>query len=86
MNNNLNAKHIKIFYNFVKGDDPQLTWVLGTTTVFMLVYWLNASWYTFMDITNRPKFMRKYKIQPGKNEPVDNKKLIEVSFFSFCFC
>ncbi|XP_075155669.1 fatty acid hydroxylase domain-containing protein 2-like [Haematobia irritans] len=59
------------------GDDPQTIWVFGTTAVFMLVYWLNASWYTFMDITNRPKFVRKYKIQPGKNEPVETKKLIE---------
>ncbi|KNC22065.1 hypothetical protein FF38_02002, partial [Lucilia cuprina] len=63
------------FLNLV-GDDPQTVWVFGTTLVFMLVYWLNASWYTFMDLTNRPKFLRKYKIQPGKNEPVDNKKLI----------
>uniref|UniRef100_A0A1I8QEY9 Fatty acid hydroxylase domain-containing protein n=1 Tax=Stomoxys calcitrans TaxID=35570 RepID=A0A1I8QEY9_STOCA len=61
----------------VIGDDPQTVWVFGTTAVFMLVYWLNASWYTFMDITNRPKFVRKYKIQPGKNEPVEMKKLFE---------
>lgn len=62
------------------GDDPQTIWVFGTTFVFMLVYWLNASWYTFMDITNKPTFLRKYKIQPGKNEPVEWKKLLPVSF------
>lgn len=44
----------------------------------MLVYWLNASWYTFMDVTLKPKSVRKYKIQPQKNEPVETKRLIEV--------
>ena len=27
-----------------------------------------------MDLTNKPAFARKYKIQPGTNEPVDAKK------------
>ncbi|XP_005184217.2 fatty acid hydroxylase domain-containing protein 2-like [Musca domestica] len=59
------------------GDDPQIVWVFGTTAIFMLVYWLNASWYTFMDVTLKPKSVRKYKIQPQKNEPVETKRLIE---------
>ncbi|KAM7347052.1 fatty acid hydroxylase domain-containing protein 2-like [Cochliomyia hominivorax] len=57
------------------GDDPQNVWVFGTTIVFIVVYWLNASWYTFMDLTNKPKFLTKYKIQSGKNEPFDLNKL-----------
>jgi len=59
----------------VIGDDPMCLWVLGTTTVVFLVYWLYAAIFTIMDITNRPKFLRKYKIQPGHNEPVDLGRL-----------
>lgn len=31
-----------------------------------------------MDVTNRPAFLRKYKTQPGTNEPVDKKRLFQV--------
>lgn len=31
-----------------------------------------------MDVTNRPAFLRKYKTQPGTNEPVDKKQLFQV--------
>lgn len=34
----------------------------------------------FLDITNKPAFLRKYKIQPGTNEPVDLRKLKKVNF------
>lgn len=44
----------------------------------MLVYWGLGSVYTVMDLTNKPQFIRKYKVQPGTNEPVDGKKLIKV--------
>ncbi|ALC49257.1 CG11162, partial [Drosophila busckii] len=59
----------------VIGDDPRQLWVLGTCTVVFVVYWLYAAIFTLMDITNRPKFLRKYKIQPGQNEPVELGKL-----------
>lgn len=29
-----------------------------------------------MDLTNKPKFLRKFKVQPGTHEPLDKKKLI----------
>jgi fatty acid hydroxylase domain-containing protein 2 len=31
-----------------------------------------------LDVTNKPKFLRKYKIQPGTNEPIETKQLIKV--------
>lgn len=34
--------------------------------------------FIYMDVTNKPKFMRKYKTQPSTNEPVDKKLLIKV--------
>ncbi|XP_030378254.1 fatty acid hydroxylase domain-containing protein 2 [Scaptodrosophila lebanonensis] len=59
----------------VIGEDPRTLWVVGSTVVIFSVYWLYAIIFTIMDITNRPKFLRKYKIQPGQNEPVDLQKL-----------
>lgn len=31
-----------------------------------------------VDVTNKPAALRRYKIQPGTNEPVDNRKLLKV--------
>lgn len=31
-----------------------------------------------MDITNKPAFIRRYKIQPETNEPVETKRLTQV--------
>jgi len=31
-----------------------------------------------MDVTNLPTFIRKYKTQPGQNEPVEIKRLLPV--------
>ena len=43
-----------------------------------IVYWGFGLLYTFMDITGYPSSIRKYKIQPGTNEPVEAKKLLKV--------
>ncbi|KAI8034755.1 fatty acid hydroxylase domain-containing protein 2 [Drosophila gunungcola] len=59
----------------IVGEDPWRLWVVGSTIVIFTVYWLYAGIFTLMDITNRPRFLRKYKIQPGQNEPVDLAKL-----------
>ena len=47
----------------------------------MCLYWGVGSIYILMDYFNLPKWIRKYKVQPGTNEPVDTKRLISVSFF-----
>ncbi|XP_046803253.1 fatty acid hydroxylase domain-containing protein 2 [Lucilia cuprina] len=62
----------------ITGDDPLVFWVIGTNIFTMLVYWLVGGIYTFMDLTNRPAFLRKYKIQPGTNEPVERARLLKV--------
>ena len=38
------------------------------------MYWTIASIYSYFDVTNTPKFLRKYKVQPGTNEPIDPKR------------
>uniref|UniRef100_A0A1L8DYC4 Putative c-4 sterol methyl oxidase n=1 Tax=Nyssomyia neivai TaxID=330878 RepID=A0A1L8DYC4_9DIPT len=62
----------------ITGEDDFNLWVIGTTSLMFLVYWVFGGLYTLMDITNKPAALRRYKIQPGTNEPVDNKRLMQV--------
>lgn len=56
-----------------------MLWVVGSTVFTFVVYWFFGSIYTLMDLTNRPAILRRYKVQPGTNEPVDIGRLIRVS-------
>lgn len=50
---------------------------LYATTIFTFsVYWIFGGVFTLMDVTLKPTFIRKYKVQPETNEPIDNVKLI----------
>ena len=41
---------------------------------------LVVSIYTYFDFTQKPAFIRKYKINPHTNEPPDFKMLIKVCY------
>jgi fatty acid hydroxylase domain-containing protein 2 len=43
-----------------------------------LVYWIIGSIFLFFDVTGNPAFIRRYKVQPGTNEPVENQRLYQV--------
>ena len=45
------------------------------------VYWLVGGIYTLLDVLNKPASLRRYKIQPGTNEPVDMNRLMQVMSF-----
>merc|ERR1711970_915649 len=62
----------------VFGDDRYNLWVYGTVIVTTIHYWLSAAGYVFMDLTGKPAFLTKYKIQPEKNVPVSGAKLWKV--------
>lgn len=53
------------------GTDPFMLWVVWTTIYSVSLYWLGGAIYTYLDLTGKPKFLRKYKTQPGANEPLD---------------
>ena len=53
--------------------------ILGTIFVSMTFYWSTALAFMFMDYTQRPAFLMKYKIQQGKNTPPNTAKVIKVS-------
>lgn len=63
------------------GEDPFHLWVYGTAVLSTGVYWLFGGIYTLIDVTNKPAALRKYKIQPGTNEPVDRKRLLKVIWY-----
>jgi methylsterol monooxygenase len=47
----------------------------------LAIHWILGGLFLLMDVTLKPEFLRKYKIQPGANEPVDRSKLVKVIFF-----
>lgn len=61
------------------GEDSFNLRVHGTVIYTFLAYWIIGAVYTFVDLTGKPAFMRRYKIQEGTNEPVDREKLKKVS-------
>ena len=50
----------------------------GTVITIAVTMALVASTYAFMDYTQSPKFLMKYKVQTGKNVPPDTKKMMKV--------
>lgn len=43
----------------------------------MVIYWMVGGVYLYMDLTNKPVFLQKYKTQPGKNVPLDKKEYLK---------
>lgn len=64
--------------SYFLGDDEFNLMVYWTTGYTFMIYWVFGAIYTVMDLTNKPTFLRKYKIQPSTNEPVDTWRLIRV--------
>lgn len=60
------------------GDDHFTLWVPVSMIYTFSLYWLLGSIFIFMDLTNKPAFMRKYKIQTGTHEPLDFSTLFKV--------
>jgi sterol desaturase/sphingolipid hydroxylase (fatty acid hydroxylase superfamily) len=59
------------------GDEFYLTF-LGSFLVPFLVYWCVGGFYCFVDLTGRPKFLLRYKIQDNTQYPIPIPKLWKV--------
>lgn len=59
----------------VIGDDHFNVYVTGTIAFSLAVYWVFGGLFIFMDLTLSPRLLRKYKVQPHTNEPVEKKVL-----------
>ncbi|XP_041777328.1 fatty acid hydroxylase domain-containing protein 2-like [Anopheles merus] len=70
------------------GDNPLALWTVGSYVYTSLIYWSIGLAYTLLDVTGRPAVLRRYKVQPGTNEPVDPARLRtvirQVLFNQFC--
>ncbi|EDS36030.1 C-4 methylsterol oxidase [Culex quinquefasciatus] len=53
------------------GDDPEFLYIWALTTWVNGFFWAFGGLFVLMDVTNRPRFLRKYKTQPGMNEPLE---------------
>lgn len=54
--------------------------MVWTTSVYTIVlYWAVGALFVAMDITNKPKFFRKYKTQPEAHVPLENTKFFKAS-------
>ena len=60
-------------------NDPLTISLSGTFLVTTSFYWASALIFMLIDYTQKPAFLMKYKIQPGKNIPPDTKQVIKVS-------
>lgn len=56
-------------------EDDYRLWFHGTVLLTTTLFWTIGLLFIIIDKTGRPKFMQKYKIQPGTNEPVEEERL-----------
>jgi hypothetical protein len=65
----------------ISGEDKYVLLVAMPILLSLAIHWFFGGLYLIMDITLKPNFMRKYKVQLNKNEPVDTTKLLKVRIF-----
>ncbi|XP_057376864.1 fatty acid hydroxylase domain-containing protein 2-like [Daphnia carinata] len=59
------------------GDNDYYLYVWGCILVIQIPFWTIGGIFIFIDYFNWPKWLRKYKVQPGTNEPLDLYRLVE---------
>lgn len=62
-------------HRYFNGDEMAIA-LWGSFIVISLTFWSFNGFLFFLDLTGRPQFLTKYRIQPDKNQPVEKKKLI----------
>lgn len=60
------------------GGDASCRWVWGTFGLTFALYWLVGGVYTAVDLTGRPAFLLRYKMQPGAPYPVSGAQVWRV--------
>ena len=59
--------------------------VLGLTLCTMSIYWFFGIIFMITDVSLKPLFIRKFKVQIGTNEPVDMKRISKVIGSNSCY-
>nr|AFK11127.1 uncharacterized protein C5orf4-like protein [Callorhinchus milii] len=66
--------HWEKVHSFFGGKEWAL-FLLGTLVIPTLVFWLFNALLTMVDLTGKPRAVARYKIQIGKNQPLDLSRL-----------
>ncbi|GIY08489.1 fatty acid hydroxylase domain-containing protein 2 [Caerostris darwini] len=80
------------------GSDDYSTVVWGSFLITTLLYWIAGFCYTVVDLTGKPAFILKYKIQDTSSYPVSfrqvlrvvihvliNQVVVSIPFYVFCY-
>lgn len=59
----------------ITGENHFNVYVIGVTVFSLAVYWIFGGIFVLMDLTLSPQSLRKYKVQPHTNDPVDKNIL-----------
>uniref|UniRef100_A0A4Y0BVF9 Fatty acid hydroxylase domain-containing protein n=2 Tax=Anopheles funestus TaxID=62324 RepID=A0A4Y0BVF9_ANOFN len=60
------------------GDDIETLYFWFLASYTYAFFWVVGGLFVLMDVTNKPRFMRKFKNQPGVNEPLEWEKLLNL--------
>uniref|UniRef100_A0AAG5CV35 Fatty acid hydroxylase domain-containing protein n=1 Tax=Anopheles atroparvus TaxID=41427 RepID=A0AAG5CV35_ANOAO len=60
------------------GDDIDILYVWFLTAYTYGFFWFVGGLFVLMDLTNKPRFLRKFKNQPGANEPLPWDKFVSL--------
>jgi len=63
----------------ISDNDEYKLFVNGILLAPAIASVLVVSIYTFLDFSQKPSFIRKYKVNPHTNEPPDSKLFMKVS-------
>ncbi|GBN10655.1 Fatty acid hydroxylase domain-containing protein 2 [Araneus ventricosus] len=61
------------------GSDPFKLWVWGTFIVTTTTYWITGLSFLLIDLTGKPKFLQKYRIQKIATYPVTFNKVLRAT-------
>lgn len=59
------------------GQDGSFAFSHGTSVVGYLTFWVVGGLFTLADLISRPHPLRRYKTQPGTNQPVPMRQLLK---------
>ncbi|XP_068134401.1 fatty acid hydroxylase domain-containing protein 2 [Hyperolius riggenbachi] len=66
------------------GGNELILFCLGAMAVPTLFFWVYNALLMFVDLTGKPNFITRYRIQQGKNEPVELARLLSAVKVVFC--
>ncbi|XP_050417708.1 fatty acid hydroxylase domain-containing protein 2 isoform X1 [Patella vulgata] len=70
---------------YLLGSKDYMIGIVGTFLITTGIFWISNAFFMLLDLTGRPAFLLRYKIQPDKNVPLEKdalKRAIGVVLFN----